>query len=323
METNNSEYKYQATVFTITAKTNIHVGSGSQNYGVIDNLIQRDPLTGFPCIFSSSLKGAIREYFRHYLSDKDQNYKGLILNVFGFEKGDGIEDEEDNTEEINSSENKEENETKKEKGSFKQQAGKYRFLQADLLSFPVRSDKKLFYRTTSPYLLQNLKNQTELYRLNFNDEKDKEAISNISFSDTDMKAFHFSLESNAILEENEIVSQSVKTLESFKQFEKLQVLVGDDMSIVNDSDFAELVSDYHLPAIARNNLIDGSSTNLWYEQVLPSETRFWFAVLSPVGDKYLDIFVEKIQENPIQIGANASIGYGFCKIQKVEWFRNI
>ena len=49
-------------VFKITAKTNLHVGNESGgDFTIIDKAIQRDPLTGLPCINSSSLKGAINE----------------------------------------------------------------------------------------------------------------------------------------------------------------------------------------------------------------------------------------------------------------------
>ena len=48
-------------VFTITAKTNLHVGNeGGTNFSVIDKAIQRDALTGLPCINSSSLKAIVR-----------------------------------------------------------------------------------------------------------------------------------------------------------------------------------------------------------------------------------------------------------------------
>ena len=44
----------------IVAETNLHVGNESvNNFGVIDQAIQRDAVTGIPCIHASSLKGAI------------------------------------------------------------------------------------------------------------------------------------------------------------------------------------------------------------------------------------------------------------------------
>ena len=50
-------------VFKITAKTKLHVGNESGGeFTIIDKTIQRDPLTSLPCINSSSLKGAIKEY---------------------------------------------------------------------------------------------------------------------------------------------------------------------------------------------------------------------------------------------------------------------
>ena len=34
-------------LYVISAYSNMHVGSGEMNFGVIDNLIQRDVVTGF------------------------------------------------------------------------------------------------------------------------------------------------------------------------------------------------------------------------------------------------------------------------------------
>lgn len=66
-------------LFHITAITNLHVGSGTENIGVVDNLIQRDVITKLPIIHSSSLKGALRE---HCNCNKDQN---VIDYIFGSE----------------------------------------------------------------------------------------------------------------------------------------------------------------------------------------------------------------------------------------------
>ena len=47
-------------MYVINTLSNMHVGSGEVNYGVIDNLIQRDSVTNLPNINYSGLKGAIR-----------------------------------------------------------------------------------------------------------------------------------------------------------------------------------------------------------------------------------------------------------------------
>ena len=49
--------------FVLNFQTNLHAGSGDANYGIIDKLVQREPATNRPIIHSSSLKGALREYF--------------------------------------------------------------------------------------------------------------------------------------------------------------------------------------------------------------------------------------------------------------------
>ncbi|MCW7999955.1 hypothetical protein CFK35_19015, partial [Clostridium sp. cpc1] len=80
--------------------------------------------------------------------------------------------------------------------------------------------------------------------------------------------------------------------------------------------FYEIIRE--LPIIARNKLNDGESENLWYEEVVPRETRFYFGtILSKKAPKeYEDIF-DKITEDFVQIGGNATIGYGYCDIKSI------
>ena len=72
--------------------------------------------------------------------------------------------------------------------------------------------------------------------------------------------------------------------------------------------FKKLCDDEHLPIIARNCLENGESVNLWYEQVVPLRSVF-ATIIS--GD--LDMIDGKI----IQVGGNATIGYGYCKFEKL------
>lgn len=77
---------------------------------------------------------------------------------------------------------------------------------------------------------------------------------------------------------------------------------------INDEEFTELCSDDNLPIIARNKLDDGTSKNLWYEQVLPAETILYAVIQEPKEDTLR----QYISDQLIQIGANATIGYGYC-----------
>lgn len=79
--------------------------------------------------------------------------------------------------------------------------------------------------------------------------------------------------------------------------------------------FKELCSDDELPIIARNRLESGESVNLWYEQVLPRKTVFTTLFLS--DDDLLATHLMQ-ENNLVQIGANATIGYGYCQFKKLN-----
>lgn len=80
---------------------------------------------------------------------------------------------------------------------------------------------------------------------------------------------------------------------------------------VDISVFKEKCSDDNLPIIARNTLENGVSTNLWYEQVVPAESRF--ATIIGRQDCQPDSLTDDLQNQIVQIGANGSIGYGYCQ----------
>ena len=79
-----------------------------------------------------------------------------------------------------------------------------------------------------------------------------------------------------------------------------------------DKDFEELCSDDNLPIIARNCLENGESSNLWYEQVLPAQS-----VLATIIQTNGKDDLKELENAIVQIGANATIGYGYCKFIKL------
>lgn len=84
---------------------------------------------------------------------------------------------------------------------------------------------------------------------------------------------------------------------------------------ISEKDFIDLCSDDNLPIIARNALENGESKNLWYEQVLPAETVL-YTIIDDKKDNSLS--TELLKDNAIvQIGANATIGYGYCKFSNL------
>ncbi len=82
---------------------------------------------------------------------------------------------------------------------------------------------------------------------------------------------------------------------------------------INDEEFANLCSDDELPIIARNRLDDGTSSNLWYEQILPAKTVL-YAITREPNEQLTAVLDNAI----VQIGANATIGYGYCKFTNLK-----
>lgn len=101
--------------------------------------------------------------------------------------------------------------------------------------------------------------------------------------------------------------------------EELKKSLGIQKEVViskSDALFIDLCSDENLPIIARNVLENGESRNLWYEQVVPAETVF-YTLIDSKGD---DTLANKIGDKKaiVQIGANATIGYGYCKFTNLK-----
>ena len=89
---------------------------------------------------------------------------------------------------------------------------------------------------------------------------------------------------------------------------------GKTVKTENDK-LSQLCSDDNLPIIARNVLENGESKNLWYEQVLPAETVL-YTIIQEENNDLLNALVG--DGKLVQIGANATIGYGYCKFEQIK-----
>lgn len=50
-------------VLKLKCLTNMQMGGGDVNYNVVDIEVEKDPVTGYPTMNASGVKGALREYF--------------------------------------------------------------------------------------------------------------------------------------------------------------------------------------------------------------------------------------------------------------------
>jgi CRISPR-associated protein Cmr4 len=266
--------------YKLRAITNLHPGSGDTNYGVVDNMVQRDPASDLPVIHGSSLKGAIKEHFSHDAKNND-----LIVFVFG-------------TNERN---------------------GNYHFTAAQIVAIPLRANKHPYYIATSPAVIQNFLQLAEAMNFQINQNL-KDALE---------KFVRLNQDKPTVVNKNNLIIEDFEDFKEFKEFKefnnneitdeirKFFNLQNDNLVLLPDAEFIKMTDKNNLPVIARNRLENGQSKNLWYEQVIPRESIFIMPIVIPENDNHYNDFNKGIIEKPVQLGGNASVGFGFTKFYNI------
>ncbi|KPA17969.1 CRISPR-associated RAMP protein, Cmr4 family [Candidatus Magnetomorum sp. HK-1] len=173
-------FKHNA--YFIETLTNTHVGTGDSDNGMIDNMIQKDSRTKFPIIYPSSLKGAIKDHFKLYLSTSNKQQKASKLMkpftfqaIFGEEEPGnlfkksfetlttslikvalGEKSDKSLIDEINTFKQKHDTNSSELKQrmylySRAPKQGLIKFFEGRLLTIPLGSTKRVFYHTTCPH----------------------------------------------------------------------------------------------------------------------------------------------------------------------------
>lgn len=236
-----------AIIVNLECITNMHVGNGDVNYNIIDNEVEKDPITGYPTINASGVKGALREYF-----NSDTNLRPHVSALFGADQAG------DTT------------------------PGQLKILCADMLARAARasSGKSAYYLITTQTAIDKYIDNCKI------------------FLGKDVACERKPADAN-------------EAAEGFQLKEKID-LDGKSLYVLSEEIFRKI----ELPVMARNKLDNGISKNLWYEQVVPHESLFSFAVLGTKEN--LDIFKKAVDGKVVQFGGNASIGYGLCKVSVKE-----
>lgn len=304
-------------LFFIETLTPMHVGSGDIHFGVVDNLIQRNPVTKIPVINASSLKGSLKEHF-----DK-KNKANVTTNAltddeigYLFGKDTEIKSEGDD------------DETKKSESK----PGRMIVFEANLLTLPLRASQKVFFNATSPQVLKDYLKYYVLLKTSppelnkFFEVLDKPLIPELESKDFVVFEELTGLELEDFDKGSRFTTKDNDTDNKFKNF--LQTVFKIDISslaIFNDSIFSA-ICERKIPVIARNQIDNdtGTSKNLFYEEVLPRCTKLYFYLgeekINAATNGYYDKIKKYIvaDKEIIQIGANYSIGYGFSKISEVK-----
>ena len=229
-------------------------------------------------INSSSLKGAIRDHFKTVLGFDMDTRK--MQTIFGHADKDNAN------------------------------AGEVKFLQAGLLALPVRSNTQMYFLATTPQILKNyMENHLILTKKEINLE-----IPDIG------DGVYISTDDEGCFVEDYEADNSKR--EALKIISKV-FFNSQPIALMNHQTFKTI----SLPIITRNKIAkkEGEDNNLFYEEVIPRHTIFYSYIITPnesdIDDekveKIFESFIEDVNKENIQIGANASIGYGLCQFKEV------
>ena len=293
------------------AQTSIHAGAGSSIDG-IDLPIQREGHNGWPCVFGSAVKGALRAKAEDLWGKNNDS----VRYVFGPDSD-------------------------SEKAS--EHAGALMVGDARLLLLPVRSLTGYFKWVTCPSLLKRLQRDAE--RLNiklesFSIPKFKQEEREIGFQ---LHISNGKEKEDLFLEEYRIsttpqkeLSELVNVLHNLSGIENTDL--ENQLVVVSDEMFTYLCK-YATPVVAHiaidNEKKTVKSGALWYEETLPPETVFYVALAAnavrddkatfenqAVKDSNAAAVLTSITEtlfakpkNYLQIGGNETVGMGWCKVQ--------
>ena len=282
----------RSTFYRIHCITNLHMGSGDINFNVIDNEVERDPVNNWPVMFSSGVKGAMRDHFRDLGADRS-----VIGEIFGSDINRGLQD-----------------------NSF---PGKICFLTAYILLLPFRAAAGKY-----PYYLVTTKSVLQQFGSLYKNIKGTEPIQGFDKAVSGLNEnSSYGVETDPVKLDDYLyynVQSLPEPVRNVTDWFADQGSAG-RVIIIPDRDFGGDNNRVVLPVLARNTLDDqGISNNLWYEEVVPHETVFYLPVISngtADGDRTLERFHSFITAEGnclVQFGGNATIGYGLTRVSALQ-----
>lgn len=175
--------------------------------------------------------------------------------------------------------------------------GNYKFFTAMLLARPLRvsSGNRSYILTTTPEILEAAQILSRAVGLQtMDDVKWPKPIGDEVLTN----ATGIKVEGRA----TKVMDPNLKTSQ----------LIAEEYALV------DTFRDYPLPLVARNQLDNGVSKNLWYEEIVPHKSLFTFVLLTPEDDPDYDVFSSFIRQNgAVQFGGNASVGYGYVTMKEM------
>ncbi|MEM1635957.1 MAG: type III-B CRISPR module RAMP protein Cmr4 [Thermosphaera sp.] len=284
----------EARLLYVRAYTPLHVGVGRGEKAYVDLPIQRDEY-GYPVIWSSSLKGAIKAYL-------DSSVKPYLGS---------------------------------EPGEPSSRHSAVVFLDARLLLIPVRVINKVWAYATSTNLLNmfskyievlnGVNNQYRLNQLNLSALPEDKAIVSKKELISDNKVFINEVELEAEFTENilenirlaNVLPDEIKAVAESKGLVALPVKENMDLRIINRS----IMIQYRVRLKREEKVVEGGG--LWSEEYVPMESVFASVILCrdikhnetvKEASKICEDITSRLNGKFIYVGGKESIGKGLVKL---------
>jgi CRISPR-associated protein Cmr4 len=256
------------------ALTPLHVGTG-QAVGNVDLPIAREKATGFPIVPASALKGVLRDNF---------NNQSWATQAFG----------------------------------DADRAGAWVFTDLRILCLPVRSFFGVFAYTTCPLILQRLQRHAQVFGI-----KGFENLSvEVQGADTALASNSALGKGNKVyLEDLDLTAKQSPEADAVANTIAEKLLPNSERRYFTErfavvsNDVFTFLSETATEVVARVRLEDNTKTvasgGLWYEEAVPAESVFY----GFVGAASAEPSLASLQiDAPLQIGGDATIGRGLCKV---------
>jgi len=277
------------TLLGLHAHTSIAAGTG-QNLGAIDLPIMREAPTGYPVIFGSALKGAMRAKFESELGAE------AVKVYFGDDSKGGST-----------------------------YAGALIVTDARLALLPVRSMSTHFKWVTCPYILERLRRDMQMLRKEAswsipNPEKEEALVAN---DETELYLEEFFFKTQKVS-----MDGIIETLSSLMEDANAKARLKTQLVVVSDDMFNHL-SRFGTPINAHIAIDNETKTvkngQLWYEETLPAETLLYAMLIAQAsrkeGDREMQAGLIKCSvtghlktNSYLQVGGNETVGMGWCKV---------
>jgi CRISPR-associated protein Cmr4 len=256
------------------ALTPLHVGTG-QAVGNVDLPIAREKATGFPIVPASALKGVLRDNF---------NNQSWATQAFG----------------------------------DTDQAGAWVFTDLRILCLPVRSFFGVFAYATCPLILERLQRHAQVFGI--------KGFENLS---VEVQGADIALASNSALgkgnkvylEDLDLTAKQSPEADAVANAIAEKLLPNSERRYFTErfavvsNDVFTFLSETATEVVARVRLEDNTKTvasgGLWYEEAVPAEAIFY----GFIGATSAELSLASLQiDQPLQIGGDATIGRGLCKV---------